>query len=394
MGSTKNKIYLDHNATAPVHPEVVEAMLPSYNTYYGNASSIHSFGRDAKKAMEEARDRIAELIGADSQEVVFTSGGTEADNFALKGVAWAGEKGGDHIITSAIEHHAVLNTCQYLEKRGFKVTYLPVDKYGLIDPVQVSEAITNKTIIISIMLANNEVGTIEPIAEIGEITRGKGIYLHTDAVQAVGKIPVNVTELKVDLLSLSGHKINGPKGVGALYIRKGTKITSFLHGGHHERNRRAGTENIPAIVGLGKAAELAAHRMEERKGRLTYLRDRLHEGIMDKIDHVHLNGHPTLRLPNTLNLSFAFVEGEALLLNLDLKGIAVSTGSACTSGTLDPSHVLVAMGTDPVLAQGSLRFSLGPENTGEEIDTTIECLVEIVERLRALSPLYSEKAAS
>ncbi len=387
-----NKIYLDHNATTPVHPEVVEAMLPYYRKYYGNTSSIHSFGRDAKKAMENARDKIADLIGANPGEIVFTSGGTEADNFALKGVAWASEKGGNHIIASAIEHHAILNSCQYLEKRGFEVTYLPVDKYGLIDPAQVKETITDKTIIISIMLANNEVGTIEPIAEIGEIAREKGIYLHTDAIQAIGKIPVNVNELKADLLSISGHKINGPKGIGALYIKKGTRIISFLHGGHHERNHRAGTENVPAIVGLGKAAELVADRMEEKMRKLTELRDRLHKGILDKIDHVHLNGHPTLRLPNTLNLSFAFVEGESLLLNLDLKGIAVSTGSACTSGTLDPSHVLMAMRIDPALTHGSLRFSLGAGNTEKDIDTTIECLVEIVERLRKLSPLYSEKA--
>jgi cysteine desulfurase len=386
------KIYLDNNATTPVHPEVVKAMLPYYRKYYGNASSLHSFGRDARGAMEKAREKIAGLIGANPEEVVFTSGGTEADNFALNGVTGAGEKGGNHIITSAIEHHAVLNCCQYLEKRGFDVTYLPVDKYGLIDPVQVKEAITNKTVIISIMLANNEVGTIEPIAEIGEIAREMGIYLHTDAIQAVGKIPVNVNDLKVDLLSISGHKINGPKGIGALYIKRGIRMVSFLHGGHHEKNRRAGTENIPAIVGLGKAAEFAAGGMEKKNKNLTELRDRLHKGITDKIDQVYLNGHPTLRLPNTLNLSFAYVEGESLLLNLDLKGIAVSTGSACTSGSPEPSHVLVAMGIEPVLAQGSLRFSLGPENTKEEIDTTVECLAETVKRLRMLSPLYSEKA--
>lgn len=386
------KIYLDNNATTPVHPKVVEAMLPYYNTYYGNASSIHSFGRDTREAMEKAREKIAGLIGANPEEIVFTSGGTEADNFALKGVVEASQKGSNHIITSAIEHHAILNTCQYLEKRGFDVTYLPVDKYGLIDPVQVKEAITNKTVIISIMLANNEVGTIEPIAEIGKVAREMGIYLHTDAIQAVGKIPVNVTDLKVDLLSISGHKIDGPKGIGALYIKRGIRMVSFLHGGHHEKNRRAGTENIPAIVGFGKAAEIVAYRLEEKKKKLIRLRDRLQKKIMDKIDHVHLNGHPTLRLPNTLNLSFAFVEGESILLNLDLKGIAVSTASACTSGSLEPSHVLVAMGIEPVLAQGSLRFSLGPENTKEEIDTTVECLAEIVKRLRMLSPLYSEKA--
>ncbi len=386
------KIYLDNNATTPIHPKVLEAMLPYYNTCYGNASSIHSFGRDAREAMEKAREKIAGLIGANPEEIVFTSGGTEADNFALKGVAEASQKGGNHIITSAIEHHAVLNCCQYLGKRGFDITYLPVDKYGLIDPVQVKEAITNKTVIISIMLANNEVGTIEPIAEIGEIAREMGIYLHTDAIQAVGKIPVNVTDLKVNLLSISGHKINGPKGIGALYIKRGTRMVSFLHGGHHEKGRRAGTENIPAIVGLGKAAELAAAQVKKKTKRLAELRDRLHKGITDKINRVQLNGHPTLRLPNTLNLSFAFVEGESLLLNLDLKGIAVSTGSACTSGTAEHSHVLLAMGIEPVLAQGSLRFSLGPENNKEEIDTTAKSLAEIVKRIRMLSPLYSEKA--
>ncbi len=384
------RVYLDHNATTPTHPEVVKAILPYYKEVFGNASSVHQFGQQARKAIDEAREKIANFIGASPEEIVFTSGGTEANNLALKGVVYANERKGKHIITSSMEHHAVLNPCKYLEKKGFKVTYLPVDKYGLVDPEEVRRAITKETILISIIHANNEVGTIEPVAEIGKIAKEIGIYFYTDAVQTVGKIPVNVNELNIDLLSLSGHKIYGPKGIGVLYIRKGTRIQSLIQGGHHEKNRRAGTENVPAIVGLGKAIEIAKATMEKESMRLTNLRNKLCSGIGEKIDYVRLNGHPGKRLPNTLNMSFEFVEGESMILNLDLKGIAVSTGSACTSGSLEPSHVLKAMRVDPAVAQGSIRFSLGKDNTEEDIDYVLEVLPEIVSRLRAMSPLFKQ----
>lgn len=384
------RVYLDHNATTPTHPEVVKAILPYFKEVFGNASSVHQFGQQARKAIDEAREKIANFIGASPKEIVFTSGGTEANNFALKGVVYANEKKGKHIITSSMEHHAVLNPCKYLEKKGFKVTYLPVDKYGLVDPEEVRKAVTKETILISIIHANNEVGTIEPITEIGKIAKEIGIYFHTDAAQTVGKIPVNVNELNIDLLSLSGHKIYGPKGIGVLYIRKGTRIQPLIQGGHHELNRRAGTENVPAIVGLGKAIEIAKATMEKESMRLTNLRNRLCSGIGEKIDYVRLNGHPGKRLPNTLNMSFEFVEGESMILNLDLKGIAVSTGSACTSGSLEPSHVLKAMRVDPAVAQGSIRFSLGKDNTEEDIDYVLEVLPEIVSRLRAMSPLFKQ----
>ena len=384
------RVYLDHNATTPTHPEVVKAILPYYKEVFGNASSVHQFGQQARKAIDEAREKIANFIGASPKEIVFTSGGTEANNFALKGVVYANERKGKHIITSSMEHHAVLNPCKYLEKKGFKVTYLPVDKYGLVDPEEVRRAITKETILISIIHANNEVGTIEPVTEIGKIAKEIGIYFHTDAVQTVGKIPVNVNELNIDLLSLSGHKIYGPKGIGVLYIRKGTRIQPLIQGGHHELNRRAGTENVPAIVGLGKAIEIAKATMEKESMRLTNLRNKLCSGIGEKIDYVRLNGHPGKRLPNTLNMSFEFVEGESMILNLDLKGIAVSTGSACTSGSLEPSHVLKAMRVDAAVAQGSIRFSLGKDNTEEDIDYVLEVLPEIVERLRVMSPLYKQ----
>ncbi|PIU61411.1 MAG: cysteine desulfurase NifS [Armatimonadetes bacterium CG07_land_8_20_14_0_80_40_9] len=385
------RVYLDHNATTPTHPEVLEAMLTYFNDSFGNPSSIHQFGQQARKAIDEAREKVANFISAKPEEIVFTSGGTEADNFAIKGVIYANEQNGGHIITSSIEHHAVLNPCEYLEKKGFKVTYLPVDKYGLIDPEETKKAITKETILITIMHANNEVGTIEPIAEIGRIAKERNITLHTDAVQSAGKIPVSVNELHVDLLSLSGHKIYGPKGIGVLYIRKGTRIQPLIHGGHHEKNRRAGTENVPAIVGLGKAIEIAKDTMEKESIRLTNLRNKLCGGIAEKIDHVLLNGHPGKRLPNTLNMSFEFVEGESIILNLDLKGIAVSSGSACTSGSLEPSHVLKAMGVEPAIAQGSIRFSLGKDNTEEDVDYVLEVLPEIIIRLREMSPLYRKK---
>jgi len=386
------RVYLDHNATTPTHPEVVKAILPYYKEVFGNASSVHQFGQQARKAIDEAREKIANFIGASPEEIVFTSGGTEANNLALKGVAYANERKGKHIITSSMEHHAVLNPCKYLEKKGFKVTYLPVDKYGLVDPEKVRRAVTKETILISIIHANNEVGTIEPVAEIGKIAKEIGIYFYTDAVQTVGKIPVNVNELNIDLLSLSGHKIYGPKGIGVLYIRKGTRIQPLIQGGHHELNRRAGTENVPAIVGLGKAIEIAKATMEKESMRLTNLRNKLCSGIGEKIDYVRLNGHPGRRLPNTLNMSFEFVEGESMILSLDLEGIAVSTGSACTSGSLEPSHVLKAMRVDPAVAQGSIRFSLGKDNTEEDIDYVLEVLPEIVTRLRAMSPLYKRKS--
>ncbi|MQY55014.1 MAG: cysteine desulfurase NifS [Dehalococcoidia bacterium] len=384
---TKKRIYLDHAATTPTDPKVVEAMLPYLSDVFGNPSSIHSFGQEAKAAVEEARDKVAALIGARGEEIVFTGGGTEADNFAIKGIAYANEGKGNHIITTSIEHHAVMETCKFLQVRGFEVTYLPVDSYGLVDPQDVKKAIADKTILISVMHANNEVGTIEPIAEIGKIAREEGIYFHTDAVQAVGHIPVKVDELGVDLLAMSAHKFYGPKGVGALYIRKGTKLIPLMHGGEQERRHRAGTENVPAIVGLGKAAEIAQREMDAEAKRLISLRNKLIKGLMGQIEHICLNGHPTQRLPNNVNVSIEFVEGESMLLNLDLEGIAASTGSACSSSSLEPSYVLLAMGLSHELAHGSLRFSLGRETTEEDIARVLEILPRIIAKLRAMSPM-------
>ena len=381
------RIYLDYAATTPTHPEVVKAMLPCFTEVFGNPSSIYSYGQEAKGAIEEARGKVAELIGALDEEIVFTSGGTEADNFALKGVAFANESRGDHIVTSSIEHHAVIETCKFLERRGFRVTYLPVNEYGLIDPDDVRKAITDRTILISVMHANNEVGTIEPIAEIGKIAREVGAYFHTDAVQTAGHIPIDVNGLGVDLLSMSAHKLYGPKGVGALYIRKGTKLVSFMHGGEQERRRRASTENVPGIVGFGKAVEIARREMSGEAERLTCLRDRLTNGLLERIDHSRLNGHPVTRLPNNVNISVDFVEGESMLLNLDLEGICASTGSACSSSSLEPSHVLLAMGLSHEQAHGSLRFSLGKWTTEEEIERVLDVLPRIVAKLRAMSPL-------
>jgi len=385
------RIYLDYNATTPLHPGVLEAVLPYYKGIFGNASTIYSFGQEARKAIDDAREALAYLIGADPREIVFTSGGTEADNLALKGVASALKGKGGHIITSSIEHHAVLFACKYLEKMGKKITYLPVDRYGWLDPDRVKEAINNETILISIIHANNEIGTIEPIAEIGKIARECGVYFHTDAVQTIGKIPINVNESGIDLLSLSAHKLYGPKGIGALYIRKGTKIYPLIHGGEQERKRRAGTENVPGIVGLGEASKIAGKEMRQEYSRVKKLRDKLENKIKDNIDYIRFNGHPTERLPNTSNVSFEFIEGESLVLNLDLKGIAASTGSACASGSLEPSHVLSAIGVPPAIAQGSIRFSLGRENKEEDIDYTVENLAEIVGRLREMSPLFPGK---
>ena len=381
------RIYLDHAATTPAHPQVVKAMLPYFTEAFGNPSSIHSYGQEAKGVIEEAREKIATLIGADSKEVVFTGGGTEADNFALKGIAYANERKGDHIITTSIEHPAAIEACKFLKRRGFNITYLPVDGYGLVDPQDVKKVITHKTVLISVMHANNEVGTIEPISEIGKIAKETEVYFHTDAVQTVGHIPVNVDELGVDMLSVSAHKLYGPKGVGVLYIRKGTRLVSLIHGGEQEQKRRAGTQNVPAIVGFGKAVELARQEMAKETERLTYLRDRLVEGLLERIDHIRLNGHPTKRLPNNVNVSIDFVEGESMLLNLDLEAICASTGSACSSSSLEPSHVLLALGLAHEQAHGSLRFTLGRESTEEDIERVLEVLPGIVAKLRAMSPL-------
>ncbi len=383
------KIYLDHAATTPVDPEVLQAMLPYFTDSFGNPSSIHSFGRETRKIIEDARVIVAKELGADEpREIVFTGCGSESDNLALKGIASAYKDKGNHIITSSIEHHAIFDTCKYLERQGFEITYLPVDADGLVDPQDVLKALTDRTILVSIMHANNEVGTIQPIAVIGRLLKERKILFHTDAVQSVGSIPVNVNDLSVDLLSLSAHKFYGPKGVGALYIRKGTRIHSLIHGGGQEWNRRAGTENIAGIVGLAKAIQLANSQLSDNQSKTIYLRDYLIDTALNKIDHVRLNGHRTERLPGNVNLSFEYIEGESLLLNLDLRGIAASSGSACTSGSLEPSHVLLGMGLCHEIAHGSLRITLGKSNTKEEINYLLEILPEIVNKLRSMSPLY------
>jgi cysteine desulfurase len=379
------RIYMDHNATTPLREEVLEAMLPYLREEFGNPSSLYSLGTRARKAVEAAREKVAAALGAQPREIIFTGCGTESDNQAIKGVASANRNKGDHIVTSCIEHKAVLQTCQYLEKQGFHVTYLPVDRYGTVNPDDVAEAITDRTVLVSVMFANNEVGTIQPIAEIAQVCRERGIYFHTDAVQAVGKLPIDVGHLGVDLLSLSAHKFYGPKGVGALYVRKRVKIDPLLRGGHQERGLRAATENVAGIVGLGKALELRLAEMEAEAERLADLRDRLYAGLAARIDHVCLNGHPTQRLPGTLSVSFEYIEGEGIIMGLDLAGVAVSSGSACTSAELAPSHVLLAMGVRPAEAQGSIRFSLGRENTDEDVDYVLETLPPIVERMRAMS---------
>lgn len=384
------RIYLDHNATTPIHPEVLEAMLPFLKEEFGNPSSIHWAARVPKKVIEDAREGVAKLLNCDPSEVIFTSSGSEGDNLAIKGMAEARRDKGNHIITTKVEHPAVLNTCKYLAKT-FDVTFLDVDGEGMIDLDDLRKAITPKTILITIMFANNETGVIFPVEEIGRIAKGHNIPFHTDAVQAVGKVPTDVKALNIDLLTLSGHKIYAPKGVGALYVKRGIRLIPLIHGGHHERNRRAGTENVAGIVALGKACEIAMRDMAKEAEYLTILRDRLQRGIMERIDHVRLNGHPTKRLPTTLNLSFEFVEGESLLLNLDMNGVAASSGSACTSGSLEPSHVLMAMGIPHEIAHGSLRFSLGRDNTVEDIDYVLEILPPIVERMRAMSPFYPGK---
>lgn len=388
--NSKKAIYLDHAATTYTKKEVLEEMLPFFTEHFGNPSSIHKFGRDVHKHVDAAREKVAKALGALPEEIYFTAGGSEADNWAVKGVAYANRSKGNHIITSSIEHHALLHTCEYLEKEGFEVTYLPVDEYGLVSVEAVKNAITDKTILISIMYANNEIGTVQPISAIGKLAREKGIYFHTDAVQAVGSVEIDVKEQNIDMLSLSAHKFYGPKGIGALYVRKGVKLFNLIHGGAQERNRRAGTENTPGIIGLAKAIELATSNLEEHSSRITALRDKLIKGVMEKIPYTRLNGHPVKRLPGNANFCFQYIEGEALLLNLDMKGIAGSSGSACTSGSLDPSHVLLAIGLPHEIAHGSLRLSIGDVNTEEDIDYVLEVLPEIVDRLRKMSPLYEK----
>lgn len=377
------RIYLDNAATTAVSAEVMEAMTPYFTGVFGNASSIHGYGREAKRAIENARRQVVKALNAAApQEIYFTAGGSESDNWAIKGVAFT--KGEGHIVTTAIEHHAVLHTCQWLEKRGFTVTYLPVDEYGRVSAAQVEKALRPDTILVSVMAANNEVGTLQPIGEIGALCRERGVLFHTDAVQAVGAIPIDVQAMQIDLLSLSGHKFHGPKGVGALYVRKGVKLENLIHGGAQERGFRAGTENLPAIVGLGKAIDIAHANLADNALRMAALRDRLIEGLMARVPDARLNGHPTDRLPNNVNLSFAKVEGEALLLRLDLVGVAGSSGSACTSGTLDPSHVLMALGLSQAQANGALRLTLGTDTTEEEIDAVLDILPPIVADLRRM----------
>jgi cysteine desulfurase len=384
-------VYLDHSATTPVHPQVLEAMLPYYRDKYGNASSLHRLGRNARLAIDQAREKVAAALNARPEDIYFTSGGTEGDNLAIKGTAAALKDKGDHIITSQIEHEAVLNTCRYLEKNGCTVTYLPVDRQGLVRLDDLQKAITDRTVLISVMHANNEVGTIQPVAEIGALARERGIVFHTDAVQTVGKIPVDVGELQADLLAMSAHKFYGPKGVGAMYMRRGIKISPLAHGGHHENWKRAGTENVPGIVGLAAALEICMAEMEETAAREARLRDALQQGIQEKIKAVRINGHPDRRLPGSLSVCFEALEGEALILSLDLKGIAASTGSACSSGSLEPSHVLKAMGVPIEMAHGSARFTLGRSNTREEVDFVLQVLPDIVERLRSMSPVHLGK---
>ena len=384
-------IYFDNAATTPIRPEVYDAMRPYIESCYGNPSSVYKLARESKKAIDLARKQVADAINADSGEIFFTGCGSESDNWAIKGVALALKDKGKHIITTNIEHHAILHTCEFLEENGYEVTYLPVDEYGRVRAEDVEKAIRDDTILVSVMTANNEIGTIEPIGEIGEICRRKGVYFHTDAVQAVGHIKIDVKEMNIDLLSLSGHKIGAPKGIGALYIKKGVKIKNLIHGGQQEKGKRAGTENVIGIVALGKAIELAVSEMEDTTERLKYLRDKIINGVLKNIEYSRLNGHPEERLPGNVNISFEFIEGESMLLMLDAKGICASSGSACTSGSLDPSHVLLAIGLPHEKAHGSLRISLGYQNTEEEVDKLLEVLPPIVQRLREMSPLYEMK---
>lgn len=386
----KKIIYLDHAATTAARPEVVEAMLPYFTEQFGNPSSIYGFAAANKKVITDVRERIAGSLNAGTQDIYFTAGGSESDNWALKATAEAYSAKGKHIITTKIEHHAILHTCEYLEKKGFEVTYLDVDERGIVKLDQLKAAIRPDTILISVMFANNEIGTIQPIAEIGAIAREHGILFHTDAVQAYGQVPIDVEAMHIDMLSASGHKLNGPKGIGFLYIRKGLRLRSFVHGGAQERSRRAGTENVTGIVGLGKAVEIAFATMEERTAKETAMRDHLIDRILAEIPYARLNGDRQNRLPNNVNISFQFIEGESLLIMLDMKGICASSGSACTSGSLDPSHVLLAIGLPHEIAHGSLRMTLGDENTMEEMDYVVDELKAIVQRLREMSPLYED----
>ena len=390
MGEEKKLIYLDKAATTKTAPEVVEAMLPYFTELYGNPSSVYSFSKKSKEAITAGREKIAKTLGASPEEIYFTAGGSESDNWALKATAEAYASKGNHIITSKIEHHAILHTCDWLEKHGFEITYVDVDEFGKIKLDELKKAIRPTTILISVMFANNEIGTIQPIKEIGEIAHEHGILFHTDAVQAYGQLPINVDELHIDMLSSSGHKLNGPKGIGFLYIRKGVKIRSFIHGGAQERKRRAGTENVPGIVGYGVAAERAANTMEERTAKERKIRDHLIDRVLAEVPYTRLNGHRTDRLPNNANFSFQFVEGESLLIMLDMDGICGSSGSACTSGSLDPSHVLLAIGLPHEIAHGSLRLTLSEETTMEDVDYVVDCIKKIVERLRSMSPLYED----
>ena len=382
------KVYLDNAATTALSPKVLEQMMPYLTTIYGNPSSPHSFGQEARKGVDHARDQVAKALNALPEEIIFTGCGTESDNTVLFGVAERYAKKGNHIITTNVEHHAILHTCEALEKRGVEVTYLPVDENGMVTAEQVANAITDKTILVSIMFANNEVGTIMPIAEIGQVCRERGVLFHTDAVQAVGHVPIDVKAMNIDMLSLSAHKFHGPKGVGALYMKKGIRLPSYVMGGAQERNRRAGTENVAGIVGLGAAIALATQTLEESAARMTKLRDKLIAGIAQRIPEVKLNGHPTMRLPNNVNYSIKYIEGESILLMLDMNGIAASSGSACTSGSLDPSHVLLALGLSHEVAHGSVRLTLSDETTEEDIDYVLDVLPKVAERLRAMSPLY------
>lgn len=386
------RVYLDYAATTPPHPKVIEAMSPFFSEVWGNPSSIHACGLEARSAVEEAREKVAGLIGAHKDEIFFTSGGTEADNWALQGIVCTNRVRGNHIITSSIEHHAILETCKHLEEQGFSVTYLPVDHFGIVSPDEVKKAITSKTVLISIMHANNEMGNIQPISEINKVAKTADVYFHTDAVQTVGHIPVDVNDLGVDLLSISAHKLYGPKGIGALYIRAGTNIDPLIYGGGQEKEMRAGTENVPGIVGFGKAVELAMEEMDEEACRVSQLRDKLLQGILKNVEHTYLNGHPTQRLPNNANVSFEFVEGEAICLNLDLAGICAATGSACSSMSMEASHVLLAMGLSPELARSSLRFSFGKWSTEDDVKYVLEKLPSTVSRLRSISPLVRKNS--